>query len=325
MALPSLDDLLDGSVCFAVPLTVRFRGTDHREGLLVRGPVGWGEFAPFPEYGPAESSRWLAAAIEAAWTGWPEPLRDTVPVNAIVPAVEPDVASRLTRESGCTTAKVKVADAGQSLAQDVARVAAVRDALGPAGAVRVDANGAWTLDEAVDALRELEPFGLEYAEQPCPTIEECAQVRRVVDVPLAIDEGVRRAGDPRAVVGLREAADVLVLKVPPLGGVGAALRVAETYGLPCVVSSALDTSVGLAAGLALAAALPELPYACGLASGLLLASDVVTDRLLPVQGSLGVRRPSVDRAVVSASAPTDGWNRWRSRLAQAHEVLSRTS
>jgi o-succinylbenzoate synthase len=325
VSLPSLHELLDGSVCFSVPLTVRFRGTDHREGLLVRGPVGWGEFAPFPEYGPAECSRWLAATVEAAWTGWPDPLRDTVPVNAIVPAVEPDVASRLTRESGCSAVKVKVADAGQSLAEDVARVAAVRDALGPAGAVRVDANGAWSFDEAVDALRELEPFGLEYAEQPCPTIEECAQLRRFVDVPLAIDEGVRRAGDPRAVVGLREAADVLVLKVPPLGGVSAALRVADTYGLPCVVSSALDTSVGLAAGLALAAALPELPYACGLASGLLLADDVVTDRLLPVGGALGVRRPSVDRAVVSASAPTDGWNRWRSRLAQAHEVLSRTS
>ncbi|MFZ0323145.1 MAG: o-succinylbenzoate synthase [Actinomycetes bacterium] len=323
MTLPPLDDLLLDAVPFAIPLTVRFRGTDVREGLLIRGPAGWGEFAPFPEYGPGETSRWLAAAIEAAWQGWPVPVRDVVHVNAIIPVVSPDLAASLVRESGCTTAKVKVADPGQSLDDDVERVAAVRDALGPQGGVRIDANGAWTFEEARDALRALEVFDLEYVEQPCATLHECAQVRRTGQVRVAIDEGVRRAGDPRAVDGLREAADVLVLKVPPLGGVRAALDVAATYGLPCVVSSALDTSVGLAAGLALAGALPDLPFACGLASGRLLKNDVATDRLLPVGGRLEVRPVSPDaRSLDAVGAPPSTLAAWGDRVRVAYAVLA---
>jgi O-succinylbenzoate synthase len=321
--LPTVDELLDGALGFSVPLTTTFRGTRVREGLLLCGPVGWAEFAPFPEYGAEESARWLAAAIEAAWIGWPEPKRDSVPVNAIVPAVDAHEARRLTRGSGCRTVKVKVAEPGQSLDDDVARVAAVRQTLGSDGRIRIDANGAWSTEEAATALRELGKFDLEYVEQPCATLVECAALRRMSPVPVAIDEGLRKADDPHRVVGLGEAADVLVLKVPPLGGVRPALAIAQTYGLPCVVSSALDSSVGLAAGLALAASLPELPYACGLGSGRLLAADVCSDRLLPEEGRLRVRRPSVSAAAAAAVAmDAVALSAWRRRLAAAYEALS---
>jgi O-succinylbenzoate synthase len=316
--LPTAAELLAGARQFQVPLRVRFRGTDVREGLLLRGPEGWGEFAPFPEYGPREAARWLAAAVEAAWQGWPAPERASVPVNVIVPAVAPDVAARLVRESGCTTAKVKVAEPGQPLDADVARVAAVREALGSDGRLRLDANGAWSPVDAVHALAELGRFGLEYVEQPCTSVEDCADVRRRVDVPVAVDEGLRKAPDPLDVARLREAADVLVLKVPPLGGVRAARAVAGRHGLPCVVSSALDTSVGLAAGVALAAALPQLPYACGLGSGLLLGRDVTDDRVVPQQGAVRVRTsaPEPDAGRCGPVSPA-----WGARLAAAEACL----
>jgi O-succinylbenzoate synthase len=297
---------------YRVPLRTRFRGIDVRDGVLVHGPAGWGEFSPFWDYDDAESRRWWAAAEEAAVHGWPAPLRDRVPVNVTVPAVDADRAHAIVSASGCRTAKVKVAEPGQSAADDLARVEAVRDALGPAGAIRVDANAAWDVDTAVARIRELDRVGLEYVEQPCATLAELAALRRRIDVRVAVDEGVRRSADPLT-VDLREAGDVVVLKVQPLGGVRAALRVAETHGLPCVVSSALESSVGIAAGVALAAALPELPFACGLATVALFTDDVTSTPLLPVDGYLAVVRPQPDRLdVVAADAVTDA--RWRARL-----------
>jgi O-succinylbenzoate synthase len=288
---------------FDVPMRVRFRGQDRRAGVLLHGEAGWGEFSPFPDYDDASSARWLQAAREAADIGWPAPVRDAVPVNTTVPAVAPERAHELVRASGCTTAKVKVAERGQQLADDIARVEAVRDALGPTGKVRVDANAAWTIDEAVEALRALDQFDLEYAEQPVATLEDMAELRRRVDVPLAADESVRRADDPLRVAGL-DAADIVVLKVQPIGGVRRCLEVAEACGLPVVVSSAVETSVGIAAGVALAAALPELPYACGLATVSLLAADVTADPLLPEHGVLPVRRVAPDPSLVVAGAET---------------------
>ncbi len=303
---------------FSIPLRTRFRGIDVREGILLRGSAGWGEFSPFVEYDLAAARRWLAAAREAADEGWPAPLRDRVPVNVTVPAVGPEQAIHIVRDSGgCRTAKVKVAQAGQSLDEDVRRVEAVRDALGSAGRLRLDANGAWSVEAAVRAIIALGRFDLEYVEQPCATLEEMAALRRRVNVPLAADESVRNAADPLRVVGLA-AADIVVLKSQPLGGVRAALDVAESCGLPVVVSSALETSVGIAAGVALAAALPELPYACGLATGQLLVGDVVADPLSVVDGHLPVRRPVVDEGACqefAASADRQRW--WRDRLAAA--------
>jgi o-succinylbenzoate synthase len=311
---------------YAVPLRTRFRGITVREGMLVEGPRGWGDFCPFPEYDDAEAAAWLAAAAEQATVGWPAPVRARVAVNVTVPAVDPERAHALVAGSGCRTAKVKVADRPGSLADDVARVEAVRDALGPGGAVRVDANGAWDVDTAVVAVRELDRAagGLEYVEQPCRTVDELAAVRRRVDVRIAADESIRRAEDPLR-VAVAGAADVAVLKCTPLGGVRRALRVAEAAGLPCVVSSALETSVGLAAGLALAGALPELDLACGLGTTSLLVGDVVTDPLRPVDGHLPVPRtsPSPDPALLAAYTHPDPdrtrW--WRNRLARVVELV----
>lgn len=301
---------------FSVPMTTCFRGVTVREGVLLHGDAGWGEFSPFLEYDAAESAPWLRAAREAADEGWPEPLRNRVPVNVTVPAVDPETAAGLVRRGGCGTAKVKVAEPGQRLADDEARVEAVRDALGPGGFLRIDANGAWSVEEASVAIRRIDRVagGLEYVEQPCATPEEMALVRRRVDVLIAADESIRRAEDPYRVRELR-AADIAILKVQPLGGVRACLRIAEEIGLPVVVSSALETSVGIAAGLALAAALPELPHACGLGTVQLLTDDLVTEPLVPVDGTLPVVRPEVDPARVEAlAAPPDRVAHWRARL-----------
>jgi o-succinylbenzoate synthase len=306
---------------YDLPMRVRFRGQERRRGMLLDGVVGWGEFSPFPEYDAVVASRWLAAADEAANHGWPEPLRTRIPVNTTVPAVGPEQAHAMVTASGCRTAKVKVAETGQSLADDMVRVEAVRDALGPGGLVRVDANAAWSLDEATTALTELSRFTLEYAEQPVRSLEDMAALRRRVDVRLAADESVRNAEDPLRIAGL-EAADVVVLKVQPLGGVRACLAVAEACGLPVVVSSAIETSVGIAAGLALAGALPELPFACGLGTVTLLDGDICSDSLVPVDGSLPVLlgAPEPDLATkVQADDATAGW--WQERLREARAVL----
>lgn len=308
---------------FAIPMRTRFRGISVREGMVAHGPQGWAEWSPFWDYDATESSSWLRAALEAACDPWPPALRDRIPVNCTVPAVGPDAArAEVAASGGCRTAKVKVAERGQVLADDVARVEAVADALGPGGRVRVDANGGWSVHEAVAAIAALDTAagGLEYVEQPCLTVEELAAVRRRVDVPVAADESIRRVEDPLRVTTL-EAADIAVLKVQPLGGVRACLRIAEQIELPVVVSSALETPVGLAAGLALAAALPQLPYACGLNTlslldGSIAGSVPVTDGTVPV-----VRRDVLARDL---AAHTDDalQARWDARLAQVRKVLT---
>ena len=296
---------------------------DHRaRGRAAAGTAGWGEWSPFLEYPPEVAEPWLRCAEEAAAGDWPAPVRTEVPVNVTVPATNPRRAHAIVLAGGCTTAKVKVAEPGQSLGDDEARLEAVRDALGPDGRVRVDANGGWDVDEAVAAIRLLDRAagGLEYVEQPCATVEELAAVRRAVDVPVAADESIRRAADPYRVRDLH-AADIAVLKVQPLGGVRACLRIAEDIGLPVVVSSALESSVGIAAGVALAAALPELPHACGLATVQLLTDDVVVEPLLPVGGMLPVRVPQVDEdALARLAAAPDRVAAWEARLAAVRAV-----
>lgn len=302
---------------WSIALRTRFRGLVVRDGALVRGDAGWGEFSPFWDYDDDESHRWWLAAREAADEGWPAPVRTSVPVNVTVPAVDPARAREIVASSGgCRTAKVKVAEPGQTAADDEARLEAVRDALGPDGRIRVDANTAWDVDEAAARLVAYDRAagGLEYAEQPVRTVDELAALRRRTHVPLAADESVRRSDDPMAVVR-RAAADVVVLKAQPLGGVRACLELAERMGLPVVVSSALESSVGLAAGVALAAALPELPYACGLATGRLFTDDVVADPLLPVAGAIAVRRPEPDPAALARTAAgPDLAARWSDRM-----------
>ncbi|MFI6101827.1 o-succinylbenzoate synthase [Lentzea sp. NPDC051213] len=306
---------------YSIPMRARFRGITQRTGLLIEGPAGWGEFCPFEEYDDAESMPWLACALEAANEGWPAPVRDRIPVNCTVPVVSPEKAHEIVKRSGCSTAKVKVAES--TLDEDCARLEAVRDALGPQGFVRVDANMMWDVDRAVAAIKAMDRAagGLQYVEQPCRTLDELALVRRSVNVPIAADESIRKAEDPLK-VAVSGAADIAVIKVAPLGGVRKALEVAEACGLPCVVSSALETSVGMAAGIALAAALPGLDYACGLATLQLLDGDVTSDSVTPVDGFLPVltKAPTPDRVGEFVSEDAERWiNRYgrvKSRLGQ---------
>jgi O-succinylbenzoate synthase len=277
---------IDRVIAFEVRLVHRFRGVGLRRGLLLHGAAGWGEWNPFDEYSDEVAGRWLDAAIDAARAPAPVALRTAIPVNVTVPALDPEPAYALVAASGCSTAKVKVAEPGQALGQDIERVMAVRDALGTTGRLRIDANGAWTPEEALTALTRLDAAagGLEYVEQPCATLEELAAVRRVQHVPVAADEAIRvEAATPDA---LREAVDIAVIKVAPSGGIHRALAFARRLELPTVVSSALDTSVGIGAGVRLAAALPALVHACGLGTATLLAVDVARHPLKPVDGVL---------------------------------------
>jgi o-succinylbenzoate synthase len=317
---PALDDILDRLHVVALPMRVRFRGITTRELALIDGPAGWGEFGAFLEYGHAEAAHWLAAAVEAAYRELPRPRRDRIPINATVPAVAAaQVPEVLARFPGAGTAKVKVAEPGQTLDDDVARVEAVR-ALVPT--VRVDANGAWTVAQAVAAARALTATGaLEYLEQPCGTVDELAELRRRTNVPIAADESIRKASDPLAVVRAG-AADIAVLKVAPLGGVSALLEIAAQIDVPVVVSSALDSAVGIGAGLAAAAALPELRHACGLGTGGLFAEDVVQAAPM-VDGYLPATSVTPDSARLHAlAAPPQRRAWWIERVRACHALLS---
>ncbi len=327
--LPTLADLLERAHVVALPLATRFRGIDVREAVLLEGPEGWTEFSPFVEYDDAEAAAWLAGAIDFGWRAAPASLRTEIPVNATVPAV-PDTAvpGILARFDGCRTAKVKVAESGQGLADDVARVRAVRETMGPEGRIRVDANGSWNLDQAEHAIHALAEFDLEYVEQPCTSVEELAQLRarvRYMGIPIAADESVRKASDPIA-VARAGAADLLVVKAQPLGGVHRALELVAQAGLPAVVSSALDTSIGLAMGVALAAALPVLDYDCGLGTAALLAGDVAAPPLAPRGGVLAVGRVTPDEDLLARYAADDDRRQWwLARITRCHAMLAGVS
>jgi O-succinylbenzoate synthase len=321
---PPLDDLLAAARVVSLPLVTRFRGIDVREAMLFEGPNGWTEFSPFTEYDDAEAAAWLAAAIDFGWGREVPRLRDRIPVNATLPVVAAsEVTGVLARFPGCRTVKAKVGSV--PLAEDVARIAATRELLGPDGRIRIDANGAWTVDEAERAIHALAEFDLEYVEQPCETVDELAQVRKRVKymgIPIAADESVRKAQDPLA-VARAGAADILIIKAQPLGGITAALRIAAEAGLPVVVSSALDTSIGISMGLALAAALPTLDYDCGLATAALLGADVTDTPLMPVDGALPVQRVTPSAALLDANAASPARREWWiARLERAHALLT---
>ena len=286
--LPSADEILERAHVVALPMAVKFRGVTTREALLIDGPAGWGEFSPFTEYGPQESAAWLAAGIEAAFTGLPE-AHGEVEVNGTIPAVE-NVEPVLARYPGVTTFKIKVAEKGQSLADDTARLARVHT-LRPDARLRVDANRAWTVDEACEAIAALDGVAeLEYVEQPCASAEELAEVRRRVASPIAADESIRKASDPYRVAELG-AADVAVCKVAPLGGVRPLVRISRELGLGVTVASALDTAVGMDAGLV--AAQLTGSRAAGLATQNLFAEDVAAPREI-VGGRLRISRTVPD-------------------------------
>ena len=325
--LPPLSDLLATARVVDLPLASRFRALTSREALLVEGPEGWSEFSPFAEYNDAEAAHWLAATVDFGWQPAPPALRQAIPVNATLPAVSPDeVAAVLDRFGRCRTVKVKVSEPGQVLSEDVARVAAARDYVGAEGRIRIDANGGWNIDEAEHAIHALAGFDLEYVEQPCATIDELFELRsrvKYMGIPIAADESVRTASDP-LLVARSGAADVLVLKAQPLGGVRAAMAIASEAELPVVVSSALDTGVGLSMGLQLAASVPQLEFDCGLATSALFIDDVSDDRPLPVNGSIEVRRIAPTPRLLDQHAATPerrDW--WLARLTRCYALLAR--
>jgi len=305
-----------------IPMRQRFRRVDHREAVLVRGPKGWGEFSPFPDYPPEVTTRWLAAALELACGELPAPERLRIPVNVTIPAIEPHDAVALVIESGATTAKVKIGEPGDTEADDIERVRAVREILGPAGKVRVDVNAGWDLDTATARIERLEEFELEYVEQPVASVEEMKALRARVGVPLAADELVRQSPHPLQVIE-EGAADLLVLKVQPMGGVRRVIDLANRAGIPVVISSALETSVGMYGGLLAASLLAELPYACGLGTVALIEGDPTLDPLVPYDGWLEVRRPEPDPALLERWRPDrDRGAEMLRKLRAAAEVLT---
>ena len=313
----------DDAPVFAIPLT---GGTGVFEGMLIEGPQGWGEFSP-PKNCPDErAARWLTAAIEVGTVGWPDPVRGRVPVAVSIPALDPASARTAVVESGCGTAVLHVGSG--PLSEDIARAEAVRDALGPDGAIRIDADGRWDPEAAAAAVPQLERAagGLQFVEQPCRTLAETAALRRMLDIPVALDQSLRDAADPVG-LDLADVADIAVLTVSPLGGVRRALRVAESCGLPCVVAGSLETSIGSAGGPALAGVLPDSGYAHELGIVSRLDGDVVsaarslivTDGWLPV----APMPPGPDRVRLERFRLTDAGSvrSWRDRLSAVQRYL----
>jgi O-succinylbenzoate synthase len=280
---------------FSVDLLHPVMDVTQRTGYLLEGPAGWGECSPLASWNDAERAAAERSALEAATLPFPATLRGRVAVNAMVPRVPPDVAATLALNSGCSTVKVKVGDA-----DSLDRVAAIRAACGPGVRIRLDANGAWDVDTAMRMLTVLSVYDIELVEDPVASLEDLATLRGRVPMPLAAESSIRTTADAQRLRAL-EAADAIVLKPQRMGGVREALRAAEAAGVPAIASSALETSVGLAAVVALAASLPDSPFAHGVGTALLLASDVVDDPLVPVKGWITPRRPQVNADVLTAA------------------------
>ncbi len=289
----------------SIPMKYRFRRTERRDAVLIKGPSGWGEFSPFPDYPPKVTTRWLAATLELACGRVPEPGRDEIAVNVTVPAVDPETARSLVLASGASTAKVKIGDPDDDDAAERDRLQAVREALGPTGRLRVDVNAAWDLETAVDRLEKLAVFDLEYVEQPVASVEDMQLLRQRISIPLAADELIRQSPRPLEVIGAG-AADVMILKVQPMGGVSRVLDLAEKSPVPVVISSALETSVGMYGGLLAASLLEDSDYACGLGTVSLLDGDPTTAPLIPERGLLKVRRPEPDPELLKRYRPDRG-------------------
>lgn len=319
------DEITDISVV-ALPLRTRFRGIVVREALIFRGSQRWSEFSPFVEYEDEEAAQWLAGAISWANDPLPSVFRDSVPVNATVPAVSPDeVADVLSPFGNFGSVKIKVAEKGQSLQDDIARARRVRD-LYPDVKIRLDANAGYTTEQTMEIARELRDLELQYIEQPVQSIPELKELRNwlaeeQISLKIAVDESIRKSTDP-LLVAREQAADIAVIKVQPLGGIREAMAIASESGLEVVVSSALETSIGIAHGLHLAAAMPTLSYDCGLATARLLGGDIVDSPLVPVGGQIELREVSPNPDLLekyAASPERTSW--WLERLERCRVLL----
>lgn len=324
--IPALAELVANAKVVSLPLRTKFRGLNDREILLFEGPNGWAEWAPFIEYPDEEAAAWLASAIEFAYGNLPALHRDRIPVNATLPAVAPELVQKvLSRYGNFATVKIKVAEAGQNIQDDLERIQAVRD-LYPDAKIRLDANGGFNVSTALDLANRLVELDvpLEYLEQPVATIAEMAELKLQVNrigIKIAADESVRKVSDPLA-VAQANAADILVLKAAPLGGINRALEIAREADLPVVISSAIDSSVGLSMGAYLAAAIPDLHFDCGLATSALLAGDVTRDPIAAKDGYIDVRRVEVEKLnleTFKAEEHREDW--WLERLERVFKLL----
>jgi O-succinylbenzoate synthase len=325
---PRLNDLVATAKVVSIPLRTKFRGLTERELLVFEGPNGWSEWAAFTEYDDEEAATWLHAAIEWGFENLPEPVRKQVSVNAILPAVPTEeVAKVLGRAGKFSTVKIKVADPKQTAADDLARILEVKD-LYPDAKLRLDANGGYTVAQALELIAEIEnnSLDLEFFEQPVETIAELAELRIEIsklgqNTLVAADESVRRASDPLA-VELAGAADLLVLKSAPLGGIASALAVANSSKLNICASSAMQSSIGLAAELHFAACLPEVNYDAGLGTGYLFGGDLTADRLIPENGILELRRPEINTSSLEILKAEDHrYDWWIARLERCSKIL----
>jgi O-succinylbenzoate synthase len=304
--------LLESLRVVALPMTTNFRGVTVREVALIQGEYGWGEFSPFLEYEDAESAPWLACAIEAATQPKPELYRTEVAVNGTIPALNDreDLERVVNSFPGVSTFKVKV---GENLSEDIVRINTIRS-LRPSATIRIDANGLLSVEQAVSLLQSA--GNIEYIEQPCATIEELCELKKRVDVKIVGDEVLRKAKDPFA-IDLAGAVDYLMLKVQPLGGIKRAHQIAEHHKLPAVVSSALESAVGINYGLTLAASFEEMKFDCGLGTGSLLAKNVA--QLPIIDGMIHISDvvPNLDGLDVSA----DRYKWWKNRIMRTAELL----
>ena len=304
--------LLDSLRVIALPMKTNFRGISDREVALIKGSHGWGEFSPFIEYDDAESAPWLASAIEAATTPQPKLYRTSVAVNGTIPALnDPDDLARIVDSfPGVNTFKVKV---GNNLVEDLARIKVIRQ-LRPHANIRIDVNGLWNVGQAEEFLASVGQ--IEYVEQPCATIEELRQLKSKTPVKIVGDEILRKAANPFE-IDLTGAIDYLMLKVQPLGGIKRAQAIAEHHKLPIVVSSALESAVGIKHGLTLAASFEEMNFDCGLGTGSLLASDVAHLPIVDGKIEISEFEPQLDGFDV---AP-DRFDWWKNRIMRTVELL----
>ena len=310
--------LLESLRVVALPTKTNFRGISLREVALFKGEYGWGEFSPFLEYGYEECAPWLASAIEAATKPLPTLFRKSVKVNGTIPATNDKnvIDSLVASYKGAKTYKVKV---GENLSEDIARLVQIRS-LGRDINIRIDVNGLWSVKEALTNLyafyEEVGPF--EYVEQPCATLDELRELKSSIHIPLkiAVDEVVRKTHDPFA-INLEGAADIVMLKVQPLGGIARAHEIAEHHKLPVVVSSALESAVGINYGLALAASFKDMNFDCGLGTGSLLNSDVAHLPIVDGEIALSEIEPNFDGLDVSA----ERYEWWKNRIMKTAELL----
>ena len=311
-----LNEILESLQVLSLPTRTNFRSVSKREIALFKGPNGWGEFSPFLEYKPEEAAYWLGAGIEAAFNDLPNVQREQIEVNATLPAVDSkiDVANILSWYPGTKVVKIKV---GSDLALDIERIKNVL-LVDPNYKIRLDVNGGWSVEEAESAVSKIiEEIGIEkieYIEQPVATLEELRQLQ--LPIPIVGDEVIRKAKDPFA-IDLSGAVDILMLKVSPLGGIKRAMQIAAHHKLPVVVSSALESAVGIAHGIRLAAALPKLDFACGLATGRLLANDVADLPIIKGQMSVCSVEPT---GLTNFQAAPDRVKWWENRIRDSFEV-----